>query len=69
MMKLVAICLLAISTSSCISFYDTQLRDIDICIYAMVDPAIGSVKEAIDANEENWEVNAPHCARQFEQLE
>jgi len=35
----------------------------------MVDPEIGTVKEAIDANYKNWHVNAPHCDDQFDTLD
>ena len=71
MMKLVGICLLVTSLSSCISFYDSAYRDADRCTYTMIDPSSkdpGSLRKAIEANEENWKVNKPDCDRIFEDL-
>lgn len=67
MIKIVVICLSMSFISSC-STYEAIERDVDRCIYSMVDPDKGTVKGAIDANLQNWYVNSPHCNAQFDQL-
>ena len=62
MIKIVVICLFAITISSC-SFYNSSFRDADRCTYSMVDPEVGTIDGAIKANEENWYVNSRDCER------
>ena len=67
--KIVAIFVLSLFTTSCISFYTSSTRDVDRCVIAAVNPKVGTVKDAIDANYENWVVNIPHCNDQFDTLD
>jgi len=67
MTKNVVIVSLVIFISSC-SFYGSNTRDVDRCVYAIANPITGTVNDAVFANEVNFKVNKPHCDDQFDQL-
>ena len=69
MIKIVLICLSVTLLSSCISVYDNSLRDSNRCVISAVDPKTGTLKQAIEANEENYKVNIPDCNRIFNNLD
>ena len=71
MMKLVVVCLFATLLSSCAWYGSVDRGDYLLipCAYALADPNSGTVKEAIEANEENWFINQPECDAKFDELD
>ena len=70
MIKIVLISLFVTLSSSCSGPKSTVRSNIitEQCECSAVDPEVGTVRQALEANEENWFINNPACARQAEQL-
>lgn len=71
MMKSVLISLFVILLSSCSYTPSTTARSDIItepCHIEAVDPNTGTVKDAIEANEDNWYIYKPICTEKFKQI-
>lgn len=57
--------------SSCTYIPSTTARSsiiTDPCEIAIVDPETGTIKQVIEANEDNYYKNKPICDKKFEQI-
>ena len=71
MTKIALISLLVILLSSCSYTPSTTARSSIItepCTISVVSPENGTVRELIEANEENYYINKPICDKKFEQI-
>lgn len=71
MIKIALISSLVILLSSCSYTPSTTARSAIItepCAIAVVSPETGTVKEVIEANEDNYYINKPICDKKFEQI-
>lgn len=71
MMRIALISLLVILLSSCSYTPSTTARSSIItepCTIAVVSPDTGTVRQLIEANEENYYINKPICDQKFEQI-